>query len=300
MISATIVKELRERTGAGMMDCKRALEQNDGDMEKAIEFLREKGLAAAAKKAGRVANQGTIYGYITNNGQVGSVIEVNCETDFVAKNDEFRVMVHGLGQQVTEGGASTVDELLAQPMKGQTATVRDVLTNKIATLGENMAIRRLARFVAGANGLLDLYIHMGGRIGVLMHLVADKPEALTAQVVKTLAHDLCLQVVASKPQYVSRNDVAAEIVAKEREIYKVQAMNEGKPENIAEKMVNGRVEKFFQETCLVEQLFIRDTDITVTKLLANVGKEVGANLSVKEFVRFELGEGIGVTEETAE
>ena len=250
MISAAVVKELRERTGAGMMDCKRALEQNNGDMDKAIEFLREKGLAAAAKKAGRAANQGSIYGYITSNGQVGSLIEVNCETDFVAKNDDFQTMVHDLGQQVAESGANTVEELLAQPMKGQSVTVQDALTNKIATLGENMGIRRLARYEAGANGLLDLYIHLGGRIGVLMHLVADKPEVLKVDAVKTLAHDLCLQVVASKPQYISRQDVPADLIAKEKEIYKVQAMNEGKPENIAEKMVNGRVEKFFQETCL--------------------------------------------------
>ncbi|MGE5654457.1 MAG: translation elongation factor Ts [Bacillota bacterium] len=299
MISAAVVKELRERTGAGMMDCKRALEQTNGDMDKAIELLREKGLAAAAKKAGRAANQGAVYGYITSNGQVGSLIEVNCETDFVAKNDDFQAMVHDLGQQVAEGGASSVEELLAQPMKGQSVTVQDALTNKIATLGENMGIRRLARYEAGTNGLLDVYIHLGGRIGVLMHLAADKPEVLTTDAVKSLAHDLCLQVVASKPQHVSRNDVAAEIVAKEKEIYKVQAMNEGKPEHIAEKMVSGRLEKFFQEICLMEQLFIRDTDITVTKLLANVGKEVGANLTVKEFARFELGEGIG-TSETAE
>ncbi len=299
MITAAIVKELRERTGAGMMDCKRALEQNDGDMEKAIEFLREKGLAAAAKKAGRVANQGSIYGYITANGQVGSLIEVNCETDFVAKNDDFQAMVLDLGQQVAESGANTVEELLAQPMKGQSVTVQAALTNKIATLGENMAIRRLARFESGVDSLLDLYIHLGGRIGVLLKLVSDKPEALQTQAVRSVAHDLCLQVVASKPQYVGRNDVPAETVAKEKEIYKVQAMNEGKPEHIAEKMVNGRVEKFFQETCLVEQLFIRDTDITVTKLLAKVGAEVGATLTVKEFVRFELGEGIEAPE-TAE
>ncbi len=299
MITAATVKDLRERTGAGMMDCKRALEQNNGDMDKAIEFLREKGLAAAAKKAGRAANQGSVYGYITKGGQVGSLIEVNCETDFVAKNDDFQAMVHALGQQVAEGDASTVEELLAQPMKGQSGTVQDALTSKIATLGENMGIRRLARYEAGTDGLLDIYIHLGGRIGVLMHLAADKPEVLSSDAVKTVAHDLCLQVVASKPQYVSRNDVPADMVAKEKEIYKAQAMNEGKPEHIAEKMVNGRVEKFFQETCLVEQLFIRDTDITVTKLLAGVGKEVGANLTVKKFARFELGEGIE-NSETAE
>lgn len=300
MISAAVVKELRERTGAGMMDCKRALENTNGDMEKAIEFLREKGLAAAAKKAGRAANQGTVTGYITANGQAGSLIEVNCETDFVAKNDDFRAFANELAKQVAEGGAKTVEELLNQPFAGSKDTVQEALTNKIATLGENMGIRRVARFEAGTGCLLDLYIHLGGRIGVLTHLVMDNPEVKTKDQVKTLARDLSLQVVAAKPQFVSRTEVNPEVVAKEKEIYKAQAINEGKPANIAEKMVNGRVEKFFQEICLVEQPFIRDTDITVNKLLDQVGKDTGSKFTVKEFARFELGEGIGTTEETAE
>ena len=281
MVTASLVKELREKTGAGMMDCKKVLTETDGDMEKAIELLRERGIAKAAKKSGRVAAEGLVECYISEDGKVGAVVEVNSETDFVAKNEEFKTFVMNVAKQVVETNPKDVEELLAQEAKFEAGkTVNEALVGKIATIGENLSIRRFARFES--KGLLEKYIHGDGKIAVLINMTAGSKE---------LAKDLCMQIAAARPEFVKREEVPQERVDKEMEILKVQAMNEGKPEAIAEKIVQGRVGKFYEEICLVDQVFVKDSSKKVSDLL----KE--KNAEVVEFARFEKGEGIEKKEE---
>lgn len=284
MVTAAMVKELRERTGAGMMDCKKALSETDGDMEKAIEYLREKGLSAAAKKAGRIAAEGIVDAIVTDNGTVGAMVEVNCETDFVGKTDEFKSFVREITNQVAAENPADVETLLA-------AGVQEKLTAQIAKIGENMSVRRIARFALEGNGIIESYIHMGGKIGVLVELTADKAISGNPEAVN-LAKDLAMQVAAAKPGYVNRDQVPAEIIEKEKEILKAQAINEGKPADIAEKMVQGRIQKYYKENCLNEQIFVKDPDLNIEKLLAQKSKEIGAQISIKAFARFEMGEGL--------
>ena len=292
MITAAAVKELRDRTGAGMMDCKRALQEVQGDLEKAIALLREKGLAAAAKRAGRAANQGLIMGQV--KGSEASLIEVNCETDFVAKNEDFQEWVQQLADTVLENKFTSVEQLLEHKIDG--LTVQEELTNQIATIGENMGIRRVAYYQPAENTLMDLYIHGGGRIGVLVALKFANEEAIKSELAEELAHDLALQIAASRPLYIDSEEVPADIVEKEKEIYLAQAINEGKPENIAQRMVEGRIRKYFEEICLVEQVFVKDTGISVGQLLKNVAKELNTEIAVKSFTRFEIGEGFEAEE----
>ncbi|MDN5363102.1 MAG: elongation factor Ts [Eubacteriales bacterium] len=293
MITAAMVKELRERTGAGMMDCKKALEETGGDMEKAIEYLREKGLAAAAKKAGRIAAEGLVQALVLENGRLGAMVEVNCETDFVAKTDEFRSFVMDIVRQVAEKNPADVEELLNQPALTDPAkTVRDLVTEKIARIGENMSVRRFARYELAGNGLIDAYLHMGGKIGVLVQLETERADIAGKEGFRALARDIAMQIAAARPEYIKREDVPADVVAKEKEILKAQALNEGKPEHIAEKMVAGRLEKFFKEVCLLEQPFIKDQDMNISRLLAEKSKELGGEIKVTRFARFEMGEGL--------
>ncbi|KPU43917.1 elongation factor Ts [Oxobacter pfennigii] len=287
MITAEVVKELRERTGAGMMDCKRALSSADGDMEKAIEILREKGLAAAAKKSGRVASEGLVETYISEDGKYGAVVEVNCETDFVGKNQDFIDFVKNVAKQAALSKAKDVEELLSEKYIAGEGTVKDILTELIAKIGENMNLRRFERFVKEDKGIIKDYIHGGGRIGVMLQLSSDSEANLDE-----LAKDIAMQIAAANPQYISKDEVTEDVVEKEREIYKVQAMNEGKPENIAEKMVIGRLQKFFKEVCLIEQLWIRDQDYTIGKLVEEKSKQSSSKITIKKFARFEKGEGI--------
>jgi len=281
MITATLVKELREKTGAGMMDCKKVLTETDGDLEKAMELLRERGIAKAAKKSGRVAAEGLVEGYISENGKIGSIVEVNSETDFVAKNEEFKAFVLDIAKQVAEKNPTTVEELLAQPsIAVEGKTVNEVLVDKIATIGENLNIRRFTRFES--NGLVEKYIHGDGKIAVLVNMENSD---------NTLAKDVCMQIAAAKPEYVDRASVPADRVEKEMEILKAQAMNEGKPAEIAEKMVQGRIGKFYGEICLVEQPFVKNPDEKVSNLLSSKGA------TISEFARFEKGEGIEKKEE---
>lgn len=290
--TAANVKELRERTGCGMMDCKKALTESNGDMDKAIEFLREKGLAAAAKKAGRIAAEGLVESYISPDGKVGALLEVNSETDFVAKNAEFKQFVATVVQIVAEKNPADMDALMNEPYLGSDLTVAETLREKILTIGENLNIRRFARY----DGPVSAYIHGGGRIGVLVLFDADdtitsKPEFAE------LAKDVAMQVAAAMPSYLDRNSVPADVLAKEKEILSIQARNEGKPENIIEKMVNGRINKFYTENCLVDQVFVKDPDFTITKLLDAKGKELGGSIKIKAFTRFEKGEGLEKKEE---
>lgn len=238
MITANQVKELRERTGAGMMDCKKVLTETNGDEEKAIELLRERGLSKAAKKSGRIASEGLADAYVSEDGKVGAVVEVNAETDFVAKNEEFRSFVADVAKQVAEKNPTTVEDLLAQESIAEAGkTVNEVLTNKIATIGENMSIRRFERFES-ANGTVAKYIHGDGKIAVLVEM---------ENATEDLAKDVCMQIAAARPEYLDREAVPQERVEKEMEILKAQAMNEGKPAEIAEKMVQGRIGKFYGE-----------------------------------------------------
>ena len=281
MVSAAMVKELREKTGAGMMDCKKVLTETDGDMEKAIELLRERGIAKAAKKSDRIAAEGVVTAYVSEDAKVGSVVEMNSETDFVGKNEEFRQFASDIAEQIAVKAPANVEELLAQKsIKDETKTVEEVLTSKIATIGEKLTIRRFERFESA--GLVEKYIHGDGKIGVLVELENGNSE---------LAKDICMQIAAAKPEYLDRESVPADRVDKEMEILKVQAMNEGKPAEIAEKMVQGRIGKFYAEICLVEQVFVKDPDMKISKLLESKGAKV------VRFARFEKGEGIEKKEE---
>ena len=281
MVTASQVKDLREKTGAGMMDCKKVLTETDGDMEKAIELLRERGIAKAAKKSSRVAAEGIVEAYVTEDGKVGSLVEVNAETDFVAKNDEFKSFVEDVTKQVALTNPSDVEALLAsKSMAEPDKTVKEVLTGKIATIGENMTIRRFVRFES--TGLVEKYIHGEGKIGVLVELENGDTE---------LAKDICMQIAAAKPEFLDRESVPAERVEKEMKILKAQAMNEGKPAEIAEKMVQGRIRKFYEEICLIDQEFVKNPDIKVSELLKT------KNAEITRFARFEKGEGIEKKEE---
>ena len=282
MISASQVKELREKTGAGMMECKKVLTETDGDMEKAMDLLRERGITKAAKKSSRIAAEGLVDAYVSEDGKVGAVLEVNAETDFVAQNAEFQKFVKEVVEQVAKTNPANVEELLAQKSLVEAdKTVKEVLTGKIATIGENISIRRFARYET-AEGLVAKYIHGDGKIGVLVEMKnADE----------TLAKDICMQIAAAKPEFLNREDVPAERLEREMEILKVQAMNEGKPEAIAEKMVQGRVNKFYGEICLVDQEFVKNPDLKVSELLKQHGAEV------VKFTRLERVEGIEKKEE---
>ena len=282
MITAQQVKELREKTGAGMMDCKKVLTETDGDMEKATELLRERGITKAAKKSSRIAAEGLVDSYVSEDGKVGAVVEINAETDFVAQNTDFKQFVKDVVKQIALNNPKDVEELLAQPSIAEEGkTVQEALTNKIATIGENMTIRRFARYES-ENGLVASYIHGEGKIGVLVEMENADIE---------LAKDVCMQIAAAKPEYLSREDVPQERVDKEMEILKIQAMNEGKPEAIAEKMVQGRIGKFYGEICLVEQDFVKNPDMKIKQLLESKGAKV------IRFARFEKGEGIEKKEE---
>ena len=281
MVTASLVKELREKTGAGMMDCKKVLTETDGDLEKATELLRERGIAKAAKKSGRVAAEGIVEAYISEDGKVGAIVEVNSETDFVGKNEEFRTFVMNVAKQVVEKNPADVESLLAQDsIEEPGKTVQEVLVGKIATIGENLNIRRFARFAS--EGLVEKYIHGDGKIAVLINMKKGSKE---------VAKDVCMQIAAARPEYLNEESVPAERIEKEKEILKIQTMNEGKPEAIAEKIVEGRIGKFFSEICLLDQQFVKNPDIKVSQLLKEKDAEV------VEFARFEKGEGIEKKEE---
>ena len=282
MISAAMVKELREKTGAGMMDCKKVLTEADGDMEKAIELLRERGIAKAAKKSDRIAAEGLVLGYVTEDKKIGAVVEVNSETDFVAQNSEFRNFVETIAKQVALKNPVDVDSLLEQKwVEEEGRKVSDVLVDKVAKIGEKLNIRRFVRFET-TDGLIEKYIHGDGKIAVLVNMKNSD---------STLAKDICMQIAAAKPEFLNREAVPQARLDKEMEILKAQAMNEGKPEAIAEKIVQGRIEKFYSEICLVEQAFVKDPDQKVEDRLKT------QNAEVVEFARFEKGEGIEKKEE---
>ena len=280
-IKAAQVKELREKTGAGMMDCKKALVEAEGNEEEAIKILREKGILKAAKKSERITAEGLVEIYISDDKKVGAIVEVNSETDFVSKNAQFREFTENVVKQVAKNNPKDVEALLAEKyIDDSTKTVQEVLTDKIATIGENISIRRFER-VETQNSLAS-YIHGDGKIGALLDIKGGDDE---------LGKDICMQIAAAKPLYVNEEDVPEEDVNKEKEVLKAQVINEGRPENVADKIVEGRLGKFYQEICLVDQEYVKDPSQKVGALLKSKGAEVVS------FVRFEKGEGLEKREE---
>ncbi len=283
--TAQDVKALREKTGCGMMDCKKALTQADGDMDKAIDFLREQGLAKQAKKASRIAAEGVAYATTTDDCSVGVVIEVNAETDFVAKNDSFMDFVKACANTVIKENPADVEALLTLKADGTEQTVAELLQEKVLTIGENIQIRRFERM----EGACVAYVHAGGKIGVLVNFntdVADKPEFVS------YGKDVAMQIAALNTPYLTRNDVPAEVIDHEKEVMRQQVINEGKPEAIADKIVMGKINKYYKENCLVDQEFVKDNKLTVAQYTKNTAKELGGSIDIVKFVRFEKGEGI--------
>ena len=298
MITAEQVKELREMTGAGMMECKRVLTETDGDMTKAAELLRERGIVKATKKAGRIAAEGLVESYKSADSKDGVLVEVNIETDFAAKNPDFRKFVADVAKHIEDNKPADVAELMAQKFNEE-QNVQEALTGLIATIGENTTLRRFSHFVGNDNSYVESYIHGDGRIGVLVEFEAEDMAAIKDNdEFKTMAKDVAMHVAAAKPEYSSREEVPADVIAKEQEIIKAQAVNEGKPEAIAEKMVAGRIQKFYKEVCILEQEFVKNPDISVAQLVENTGKSVGSSsLKFIRFARLERGEGIEKKEE---
>jgi len=284
-ISAKVVMELRGRTGAGMMDCKKALAATEGDIEKAIDFLREKGLAAAAKKQSRIAAEGLVGSYVCKECNTGALVEVNCETDFVAKTDKFQALVNDIAIQIIKKNPADVDALLEQTFyKDESTTIGDMVKAATAEIGEKISVRRFARYEA--TGTVDSYIHMGGKVGVLIEAAGVLGEN-AAEVI----HDCALQVAAASPvapEYVRREEVRADHLEHEKEILVAQARNEGKPEKIIEKMVEGRIKKFYQDVCLLEQAFVKDGDISVQTMINQKAK----GLEIVRFTRYKMGDGL--------
>ena len=275
MVTAAQVKELREKTGAGMMECKKVLAETDGNEEKAIELLKERGVLKAEKKSGRVAAEGLVNTYISDDKKVGAIVEVNCETDFVSRGDDFKAFVASIAKQVATQDPKDVEDLLAQKyIEDESITVQEALTNLIAKIGENMSIRRFERYVT--EGAVTGYLHNEGAIGVLVDLSADDEE---------LGQDICLQITAGKPEFLNEDDVPADRLEKEKEILKAQVINEGRPENVAEKIVMGRLGKFYGEYCLVDQEFVKDSSQLVKDVLKSKG------VTINRFARLERGEG---------
>ena len=284
-ITAAMVKELRESTGAGMMDCKKALTQTDGDMAKAVDYLREKGLAAAAKKENRIAAEGVVGAYICPKCGTGAMVEVNCETDFVANTPEFKEMVETIAKTIIATNPADVEALLSAQAAGTEQTVSEMITAKVAKIGEKMTVRRFVRYEA-EGGIVAQYIHMGGKVGVLVKATGENNDTTNE-----VLHDIALQIAAASPvaaEYVTRDEVRAEHLEHEKEILIAQARNEGKPEKIIEKMVQGRINKFYEEVCLMEQPFVKNPDETVQKMMET--KAPGTK--VVAFTRYKMGDGL--------
>jgi elongation factor Ts len=281
-----MVADLRAQTGAGMMDCKKALAETGGNMEEAVDYLRKKGLSAAAKKSGRVAAEGMIAA--VGEGSRGVIVEVNAETDFVAKNDKFQQFASGVAQAILDSGAADAEALKEKPFPGTGRNVGEELTHQIATIGENMNIRRFVRYEI-PSGVVASYIHAGGKIGVLVELETSRADD---ERVSALARQLAMHVAAANPQYLRREEVPAEVVDREKEIMRVKARESGKPDNIIDKIIEGQINKFFGEICLLEQAFVIDPDQRVGKVVEALAKEVGGEVGLTRFTRFQLGEGL--------
>ena len=289
--TAADVKALREKTGVGMMDCKKALTEADGDMERAIDVLREKGLAASAKKAGRIAAEGIVLAYTDEAKKVSVLVEVNSETDFVAKNEKFVNYVTAVAKTIADTNPADVDELLTKPLAGDTRTVQENLQDMVLSIGENMKIRRFER----VEGITTSYIHGGGSVGVLVMFDTDDKTAAT-DAFKVMGKDVAMQIAAMSPAYLDEVSVPADVLAHEKEITKAQLAEDpkmaGKPEQVLAKIVDGKIVKYFKENCLLDQAFVKDGDMNVAKYVASVAKELGADIKVTGFIRYAKGEGL--------
>ncbi len=280
MASMKDIKELRERTGAGVLDCKKALEENNDEIDAAVEYLREKGIAAAAKKSGRIAAEGTVNVFIDQDKKNGVVVEINSETDFVAKTDKFQDLVSEISEHLIQSDAEDTESILEESwFLDDNKDVNTIIKEAIANIGENLNLRRFEKF--STDGFLQGYVHMGGKIGVIVDLNTEINEAK-----EKVAKDIAMHVAASAPDYLTRDQVPSDIIEKEKEIYKEQMLNEGKPEHIIDQIVEGKIDKFYSQICLVEQEFVRDTDKTVGQLLEE------ESIQINSFTRYELGEGI--------
>jgi elongation factor Ts len=281
-ISATMVKELREKTNAGMMDCKKALTETNGDFDKAVDWLRAKGLSAAAKKAGRIASEGTVFA--KSNGKVGVVGEVNSETDFVARNDAFKAFVSDLADHAM---ASPPTDHGSQKFAKTGKTVDDTVKEMVATIGENIVIRRITQYSLHGAGYIHTYVHGEGKIGVMVEISGSDSAD-----VKTLAQDVCLHIAAMNPAAISADQMSPEVVAKEKEILRAKNVEQGKKPEMIDKIVEGQIRKFLAESCLLDQAFVKNPDLKVGDYVKETAKKAGAALTIRRFVRYELGEGI--------
>jgi len=284
-ITAAMVKALRDATGAGMMDAKAALTEAKGDSEEATKILRKKGLAAASKKAGRIAAEGVVQAYVS--GSSGVLVEVNCETDFVGRNENFRKFADDVAKAIAQSKASSVDQFLAEKWPGSGDTVQHKISEMIASIKENITVRRFAKYDAPSGAAIGTYIHGGGKIGVMVEVTGTKGAKLDE-----VAKDIAMHIAAAEPRFLSRSEVTQKDLDSEKEIARDQAAKSGKPANIVEKMVSGKMDKFYGEVCLLEQPYIRDDKSTVTQYLDRQGKEAGCKYVVTRFTRYKLGEGI--------
>lgn len=287
-ITAAKVKELRERTGSGMMDCKKALAESGGDMEKAIDYLREKGLAKAAKKAERTASDGRVFHCVSDDGKLGVMIELNSETDFVAKTDEFNDLGSKIIAHLTAKSYADVPALL-ESVHESGSTINELVTAIIAKLGENIVLKRFARFDA-ENGRAFCYIHSNYKVGALVELDAEDKAATTKPEFAELGHEICMQIAAAAPQYLVPDDVPADVIDREKAVYRQQLIDEGKPADKVEKIIPGKLRKYYETICLMEQEYIRDTDKRIKQLVDEVGKKLGTKITVRRFERFGIGE----------
>jgi elongation factor Ts len=288
MITASIVKELRDKTNAGMMDCKKVLTETNGDIEASIKLLRERGIAKAGAKADREANEGIITARVNDTASTGILLEVNCETDFVSKNENFQAFVSGIADKLADSNAA--DHAAALAVSHGESTLEDFVKAKVVELGENLQFRKYVRFDAAPGGVVASYIHLGGKVGVLLE-VGTKNAAVASQAAfQELIKDLTLHIAACAPKGLSRNDIPEDIVNAEKDIFRVRLIEQGKPENMIENILKGQIGKFYAESCFLEQGFVKDPEITITQLLEQKGKELGDTLSVTRFVRFGLGE----------
>lgn len=292
-VTAAQISELRKSTGAGMLDCKKALEQTDGNFDQAVDFLRTKGLAAASKKAGRAATEGMVAAAVSSDGTTGILLEINSETDFVAKNEKFQSFVKDIANHILVANPATVDELFAQPYCGDSSkTIQTMLNEAISVIGENMQIRRFNSFILPGAGVIGSYIHAGGKIGVLVEATCDNAAAAKDPLFAAFVKDVAMHSAAASPLYVQRCEVDPAVLEREKDIYRAKARETGKPENIIEKIIDGQVNKFYADICLLEQQFVKDTDKTILQFAAETGKALGTKITITRFTKYALGEGL--------
>ncbi|MSN24539.1 MAG: elongation factor Ts [Geobacter sp.] len=292
-VSAAQISELRKSTGAGMLDCKKALEETGGNFDQAVDFLRTKGLAAASKKSGRAATEGMVVAAISAGGNKGVLVEINSETDFVAKNDKFQAFVKDVANHVLQAGPTTVEELFAQAYVGDSSkTIQTLLSEAISVIGENMQIRRFSTFEVSGAGAIGSYIHAGGKIGVLVEATCDNEAAAKDERFAAFVKDVAMHCAAASPLYVKRDEVDADVLEREKDVYRAKARETGKPENIIDKIIDGQVNKFYTDICLLEQQFVKDTDKSIQQYAAETGKALGTAITVTRFAKFVLGEGL--------